>query len=145
MTYKWILAILKIEMLKTSTSFVKIIGQRFVIKGTLNRKVSSGRPRASTIKDDHRITMNVLKDIRKRLLSTANKLTKLTKSRRVEEMGFLSKICGKMFSLVNKSYPSKQSFKPVIVVYCGSSGATRTNFAVQCVFNYKHLSNSLHS
>ena len=35
--YKWIFAILKIEMLKTPTSSVKRIEQRFVIKGTLNR------------------------------------------------------------------------------------------------------------
>ena len=41
MTYKWIFAILKIEMLKTCFSPVKIIKCRLVIKATLNRKISS--------------------------------------------------------------------------------------------------------
>ena len=45
---------------------------KFVINGTLNRKIGSGRSRASTIKHDHRLKMNVLKGIRKCLLSTAN-------------------------------------------------------------------------
>ena len=36
-------------MLKTSISAVKIIGQRYVIKSTLNRKADFDRPRASTI------------------------------------------------------------------------------------------------
>ena len=71
MTYKLIFAILKTEMVKTSLSAVKRIGERFEIKGTVNRKFGSGRPRASTIKDDHWLKMTVLNDIRKRLLSTA--------------------------------------------------------------------------
>ena len=44
MTYKWIFETLKIEILKTSTSSVKRIGEMFVIKDTLNRKVGSVRP-----------------------------------------------------------------------------------------------------
>ena len=36
MTYEWIFANFNIEMLKTSTSAVKRIGQRFVIKETIN-------------------------------------------------------------------------------------------------------------
>ena len=84
-------------MLKASTSSVRRIGQMFVIKDTLNRKVSSGRPRASKIEDDHRLKMNVLKSIRKHLLSTAkiNYFSRLTKPRRVMGKEFLSKICGK--------------------------------------------------
>ena len=64
MTYKWILAILKTEMFKTSVSAVKRIGQRFVIKSTLNRKVGSSRPRAPTIKHEHRLKMTLLKGIK---------------------------------------------------------------------------------
>ena len=60
--YKLNLATLKIEMFKTFLSAVKRIGQRFVIKGTLNRKVGSGRPRASTIKNDHKDKTTVLKE-----------------------------------------------------------------------------------
>ena len=63
----------------------------------LNRKVRSGRPRASIIKHNHRLKMTVLKGIRKRLLSTAkrNSFSRLTKSKRVKEKVFLSKTCGK--------------------------------------------------
>ena len=113
MTYKLIFAILKIEILKTSLSAVKRIGQRFVIKGKLNRKIGSGRPRTSTIKHNHTLKMTVLKGIRKRLFSTAkiNSFSRLTKSRIVKEIRFLSKINGKkMFSVVNKSFLSRQSF-----------------------------------
>ena len=60
MTYRWIFAILKIEMLKTSLSAVKRIGQRYVIKGTLNWKVGSCHPIHSTTKHEHRLKMTVL-------------------------------------------------------------------------------------
>ena len=60
MTYKWIFAILKI--LKTSVSAVTRIGKSFVIKGILNRKFGSGRPRASKIKKDHSLKINVSKE-----------------------------------------------------------------------------------
>ena len=59
MTYKWNSEIKKV---KTYLSTVKRIGQRFVIKDTVNRKVGSGRPRASTIKHHHRLKMTVLKE-----------------------------------------------------------------------------------
>ena len=104
-------------MLKKSLSAAKRIRQRFVIKGTLNRKVGSGHPRASTTKLDHRLKMTVLKGIRKLLLSKAkiqnskkNRFFRLTKSKRVKEMGFLSKICGKKVFCVNISFPLKQLF-----------------------------------
>jgi len=89
---------LKIKKVKTSLSAVKRIGQRFEIKGTVNRKARSGHPRASTIKHNHRLIMTFLKVIRKRLLSRAkiqNSKKKfffrLTKFIRVEETGVLSK------------------------------------------------------
>ena len=50
------------KKVKTSLSAVERIRQRFVIKGTFNIKVRSGRPRASTIKDDHSLKMTVLKE-----------------------------------------------------------------------------------
>ena len=71
MTYKWMFAILKIEMLKISLSAVKGIGRRSVIKGTLNGKVGPGRPRTSTTKHDHRLKMSILKGTKKRLSTTA--------------------------------------------------------------------------
>ena len=70
MIYKWIFAILKLEKVKTFLSVVKRIRQIFEIKGTVNRKVGSGLPRVSTIKDDHRLEMNV---VRKLLLTTVKK------------------------------------------------------------------------
>ena len=72
MTYKWIFAILKIEMLKTSLSAVKRIGKMFVIEGTFNRKIGYGGSIASTstIKHDNRLKITVFKGIRKHLLST---------------------------------------------------------------------------
>ena len=76
---------------------MKIIGKRVVIKCKLNRKVGSDRPRDFTIKYDHMPKMTVLKGIKKLLLTTAkpNYFSTLTKSRRVKEMGFLSKLWGK--------------------------------------------------
>ena len=71
MTNKWIFGILKMEMLKTSFSVVQRIGQRSVIKGTLNRKADPNSPRAFTIKYNHILKMTVLKGVRKHLLSTS--------------------------------------------------------------------------
>ena len=102
MTYKLAFAILEIEMLKTSVSAVKRIGQMFVF--TLNRKVGSGCPRASIINHNHGLKVTVFKGIRKKLLSTAKRCSfpSLTKLRKVKEMVFLSKVCGKFVSVVNK-------------------------------------------
>ena len=68
MSYKWIFAVLKIEKVTTSLSAVKRF-ERYEV--TLNKKVPFGRPRASTTKNDHRLQMTGLKDIKKSLLSTA--------------------------------------------------------------------------
>ena len=134
-------------MLTTSLSAMKRIGHRFVIKGTLNRKGGSGRPRASIIKHNHRLKMTVLKGIRKRLLSTAkrNSFSRLTKSKRVKEKVFLSKTCGKHVFCGQQKFFFKTVILSLWSSFCGSSGATRTNFPVQCAFNYKPLFNSLHS
>ena len=51
----------EINKVKTSVSAVKRIGQRLVIKDTLNRKVPSGRPRVATISYNHRLKMTILK------------------------------------------------------------------------------------
>ena len=58
-------------MVKASRLAVKIIGEMFETKGTVNRKVGSGHPRASTTKDNHRLKTTVLKGIRKYLLNIA--------------------------------------------------------------------------
>ena len=72
MIYKWIFEILKIEKVKTLLSAVKKIGKRFVTKGTSNRKVGSGHLRASTIKLDHRLKMNILKGMRHSIEGVGN-------------------------------------------------------------------------
>ena len=64
MTYKWIFRF-KIEKVKTIFSAEKRIWQRFEIKGTLDRKVGSGRFRASTIKYDQMLEFAILKDRKK--------------------------------------------------------------------------------
>ena len=100
MTYKWIFAILKIEKLKIFLSAVKRIGQMLKVTGTVNSKTGT---RVSTIENNNSLKITFLK----RLLSTAkcNCLPRFTKFRRVNETGFLSKICGKMFSVfIKRSY-----------------------------------------
>ena len=79
-------------MLKTFLSAVKRVGKRFVIKlikGSLNRKVDSGCPRASIINAD--LKMTVLKDRKKPFVEHSknfktknNVFPRLTKSRRVK-------------------------------------------------------------
>ena len=54
----------------------------------------------------------------------SNSFPRLTKSKRVEETGFLSKICGKMFMWSTKNFLQGSHFKPVGLLYCGSSVAT---------------------
>ena len=138
-------------MLKTSLSAVKRIGKRFVIKDTLNRKVGYGRPRAFTIKDDHRLKMTVLKGIRKRLLSTAKNKNRTKKfffqtekiQKRVQKCDFYQKYVEKCFLWSTKVFLQDSHFKPVVFIYCGSSGAIRTNFPVLYAFNNKPFPNSL--
>ena len=99
------------------------------------------------MKDDHRLQMTDLKGIRKRLLTTAkiNSFSRFTKSRIVKVTRFLSKNVDFFFDQQKSSNdPSKQSFQSC-GLYCGSSVATRTNFPVQCAFNFKYLPNSLHN
>ena len=99
MSYKQIFDILKKENVKTSLSAVKRIGQRFEIEGSVRRKSGSGRPRASTVKDDHRLKMTVLKDRKKTYVdhskefktAAGNSLSRMTISRRLNEVGFNSK------------------------------------------------------
>ena len=105
-------------------------------------KTGSGHPRASTIKDDHRQGSN---GIINRFLNTAkrNVFCSFTKSIRVKETGVLPKLFGFFFA-VNKSFLTilqNSHFKTVVVIYCGSSVATRTSFRVHFVFNF----NSFHS
>ena len=69
MTYKLNFEIKKV---KTSLQYMKIIRQRLVNIGTLNMKVCSGHPRASSIKNGHWLKLTVFKGIIKLLLRTAN-------------------------------------------------------------------------
>ena len=118
MTYKWIFTILKIEKVKTFLSAVKRIRQRFEIKGTVNMKVRWCRPRAFTIKDNHRLKMTVFEEYKKTFVEHSkkfktakrNSLSRLTKSRRVKETIFLSKKCEFFFFCGQKKF----SFKTVI-------------------------------
>jgi len=118
LTYKRIFEILKKEKVETSLSAVKRIGQRFEIQGTVSRKVGSGRPRASTMKDDHRLKMTVLKDRKKTLVdhskqfetAKGNSLSRVTISRRMKEMGFSSKRCAKKPLLTKKNISDRKTF-----------------------------------
>ena len=103
--------------MKTSLSAVKRIGQRFETKSSVNRKVCSGRPRASTIKDDHRLKVSILKTFVEH--SKKNSLSRLTISR-MKETIFLLKRFEKKVYVVNKIFPSKQSFQ--------ASGSSRAGF-----------------
>ena len=136
MTYEWIFTILKIEMLKTSTSFVKTIRQSFVNKGTSTRKVGSDRHRDSTLKHDHRLKMTVLKGIRKRLLSTAKfKLATINYfldwQNREEwwKWDFYQKYVKKCFLWSTSVFFKNSHFKPVAFLLWKLWG-TRTNFLV---------------
>ena len=113
LSYKQIFDILKKENVKTSLSAVKRIGQRFEIEGSVRRKSESGRPRASTVKDDHRLKMTVLKDRKKTYVdhskefktAAGNSLSRMTISRRLNEVGFNSKKCAKKAIIsCNKSF-----------------------------------------
>ena len=65
--------------------------------------LDTGRPRASTVKDDHRLKMTVLKDRKKTYVdhskefktAAGNSLSRMTISRRLNEVGFNSKKCAK--------------------------------------------------
>ena len=147
MTYKLIFANLKIKIVKISLSGVKGIGQRSLIKGTLNRKVGPGRPRTSTTKHDHRLKMAVLK-VEENVCWAQQKETLFLDKQNPEEWkkwDFYQKYLEKLFSVVNKSFPQDSHFKSIVLLCCGSFGKIRTNFPVQCAFDYKSLSNSLHS
>ena len=90
--------------MKTSLSAVKRIGQMFEIEGTLSRKVGSGRPRASIIKDDHMLKMSPLKKRKKNLLTTANNSKHLRQNLFLIQKNqvngiFIKKVCKK--ALVN--------------------------------------------
>ena len=118
LTYKQIFDILRKENVTTSLSAVKRIGQRFEIEGSVKRKCESGRPRASTFKDDHRLKMTVLKDRKKTYVDhskefkTADEksLSRMTISRRMKEMGFSSKRCAKKPLLSKKNINDRRIF-----------------------------------
>ena len=118
MTYKQIFGILKKENVKTSLSTVKRIGQRFENERSVKRKTGSGRPRASTSKDEHRLKMTVLKDRKKTFVdhskefktAAGNSLSRYTISRRMKEMGFSSKRCAKKPFLSKKNINDRKRF-----------------------------------
>ena len=118
LTYKQIFDILRKENVTTSLSAVKRIGQRFEIEGSVKRKSGSGRPRASTFKDDHRIKMTVLKDRKKTYVDhskefkTADEksLSRMIIFRRMKKMEFSSKWCAKKPLLSKKNINDKKTF-----------------------------------
>ena len=68
---------------------------------------------------------------KKTFVSTAKRssFSRLKKSRRVKEMGFLLNICGKKcFLWSTKIFNQGSHFKLVVLLYCANSGATRTTF-----------------
>ena len=118
LTYKQIFDILRKENVTTSLSAVKRIGQRFQIEDSVKRKSGSGRPRASTFKDNHRLKIIVLKDRKKTYVShskefkTADEksLSRMTIFRRMKAMGFSSKRCAKKPLLSKKNINDRKTF-----------------------------------
>ena len=66
-SYSEIYKTIKAEEIPISLSAMKRIGQRFKATGNVARKKGSGRPKASSCRDDHLLKFTVLKD-RKRSL-----------------------------------------------------------------------------
>ena len=144
-------------MVKKSPSAVKRIGERFEIKGSVNRKVNSVRPRASTIKDNHRLQMTVLTDSKKTFVGHRIYFVFTTFLIIIpfSSLFWVLSIQKKIFFLLLRifcyvqqifSYTLQNScFKPVVVLCCGSSGVTRTNFPVHCAFSFKHFPNYFYS
>ena len=57
MTFRMIFALLKKENIKTPLPTVKRIGLKYEKESSIGRKLGSGRLRASTNKDDHRLKL----------------------------------------------------------------------------------------
>ena len=116
-TYKNIYFLLKKENVKTSLSAVKQIGLRFESEGLVKRKPGSGCPRDSTVRDDYRLKMAVLRDWKKTFVDHAkqfktvnrNSLSRTTISR-IKEMGFASKRCAKKPFLTKKNINNGKMF-----------------------------------
>ena len=90
---------LKAEEIPISLSAIKRIGQRFKTTGNVARKKGSGRPKASSCRDDHLLKYTVHKD-RKRSLqklsaefkTSENKtLSRITITTRLSNGGFVSR------------------------------------------------------
>ena len=146
MTYRWIFAIFEIKMFKTSLSAVKRIGQRFVIRHI--ELESSFRSPQSLHNKSHRLKMTVLKETFFHIFLITIRFPSLFWINLGKNLFLLFWI----FGVLNKSFLKNvvfklqnSHFKPVVVLYCGSAWATRTNFPVQCAFNNNHLPKSLHS
>ena len=100
-SYSEIYKTLKAEEIPISLSAIKRIGQRFETTGNVARKKGSGRPKASSCRDDHLLKFTVLKD-RKRSLqklsaefkTSENKtLSRRTITRRLSNAGFVYTRC----------------------------------------------------
>ena len=115
-------------------SVVKKIGQRFVIKGTLNRKVCSVRSRSFTIKHDHRLKMTVLKSIRKCLLSTpkiqSSKKTERQNAEDWKKWNYYQNYVEEMFSVVNKHFPLRQSFYGPLLLWKSSGNKNELSCSI---------------
>ena len=100
-------------------------------KGTLNRKVRSGRPRACTMKEDHTLKIAVVKDNfcwPQKTIFPHNQnpisFTILNFVNQKKKFSVLNFCCAQQ--AFSSSLQNSQ-FNPVVVLYCGSSGSTRTN------------------
>ena len=95
--------IYKVEKIPISLSGIKRIGQRFETTGNVARKKGSGRPKASSCRDDHLLKFTLLKDRKKSLQklsaefkTSENKtLSRRTITRRLSNAGFVSRRCVK--------------------------------------------------
>ena len=102
-SYSEIYKTLKAEEIPISLSAIKIIGKRFETTGNVARKKGSGRPKASSYRDDHLLKCTVLKErkislqkLSAEFKTSVNKtLSRRTITRGLSNAGFVSRRCVK--------------------------------------------------
>ena len=100
-SYSGIHQTLKREKIPILLSAIKRIGQRFETTGNVARKKGSGRPKASSCRDDHLLTFTVLKDrkislqkLSAEFKTSENKtLSRRAITRRLSNAGFVFRRC----------------------------------------------------
>ena len=124
-SYSEIYKSLKAEEIPISLSAIRRMGQCFERTGNVARKKGSGRPKASSCRDDHLLKFTVLKD-RKQSLQKLGRIQDLRKlrlfvcyrislsrrtiTRRLSNAGFVSRRCVKKRLLSQKNIKYRINF-----------------------------------